>query len=166
MKKKWFYGLFILFFLVSVCACGKTESSSVPEDKSKTEAFTFVYEGKEIPLNGVFSREEYGEEMEYAETPSCAFDGLDKTYRYEHYEITTYPEGEEERILSIYFLDDQVETKEGLRLGDEKDKMMELYGEDGTSHDSFYTYTKGDTQLEILLQDDVVISIEYVYPTE
>lgn len=159
MKRKIFYSILIAVLLLTVTACGSDEEP----DKGVDDKFFLQYENLNIKLGSVFTTEKYGDEIEYIETPSCAFEGLDKTYRYEHYEINTYPDQEKDKIISIYFLDDQVSTTEGVRLGDSKDQMIETYGNEYKKQDALYTYTRNDTQLQLIIQDDTIVSIEYIY---
>ena len=43
----------------------------------------------------------------------------------------------------------------------ELSKVLQLYGEEYTEEGTAYVYTRGETMLYIIAQDDVVISIEY-----
>ncbi|MDE6602713.1 MAG: hypothetical protein K2K90_11260 [Lachnospiraceae bacterium] len=52
-------------------------------------------------------------------------------------------------------------TTEGLCLGDTVDNMKALYGEEYEAEETVYTYTRGETLLIIITQNDIVVSIEY-----
>ena len=144
----------LVFSLVILCSCGTKEK--------KEEAFSFQYEDLTINLGAELDKDKLGKELNYSETQSCAFEGLDKTYTYEHFEITTNPYKDGDKIGSIYFLDDEVTTVEGLKKGDSLAMMEEIYGKDYALENSVYTYTKGKTELQFLVQDDTIISIEYL----
>ena len=105
-------------------------------------------------------------EKEYSEIESCAFEGLDKEYTYDHYMIATYPEGEKDKVKTVYFLDEEAQTTEGVKMGDTYEKMVEVYGENYEQLDNQYTYEKGKTQLIFLIEDNVISQIEYNYVTE
>lgn len=93
------------------------------------------------------------------QVPSCAFEGTDNVYSYGSYEITAYNDGEKEIIYSIFFIEPDVSTPEGLANGDDMSKAAELYGTytaDGTS----WIFTRGNTQLHIIGENDVIVSIE------
>ena len=92
MKKVLILGMICLLFLVG---CGQ-------ESAKTEEKYSFSYNNMDFVLGEIFTREKFGTEAEYSEVASCAFEGLDKTFKYEHYEITTYPDGEDDRIYSIY----------------------------------------------------------------
>ena len=125
------------------------------------EKFSYTYDGVTMEIGEEFSKEKYGEELEYSEIASCAFEGLDKTYTYEHYEVTTYPDGDKENVLTIYFLDETIATNEGLSIGDDYEKMVEIYGDNFTNHENQYTYQRGNTLLEFIVENGVVTSIDY-----
>ncbi len=146
--------LVLVFSLVILCSCGAKVA--------KEDAFTFQYKDLTINLGDELDKDKLGEELNYSETQSCAFEGLDKTYTYEHFEITTNPYKDGDKIGSIYFLDDEVTTIEGLKKGDSLAMMEEIYGKDYALENSVYTYTKGKTELQFLVQDDTIISIEYL----
>ena len=96
-----------------------------------------------------------------AEVPSCAFGGNDNVYNFEMFELTTYFDQDEERVYSIYFLDPNLPTTEGLCLGDSVDDMKALYGETYEVEENAYIYTRGETLLTIVTKNNIIISIEY-----
>ncbi len=161
--KKFVSLLLVLVLLVTLTGCGSKDSKS---DGSKDGVFTFKYEDMTIALGEEFSRTKYGEELEYAETPTCAFEDMDRTYTYEHYSISTYTLDNKEKVLSIYFLDTDVKTPEGISLGDSFDKVKDTYGKKYKKDDNLYKYTKGKTNLEFIIENDAVTSIEYTYDAE
>lgn len=105
--------------------------------------------------------ESLGEPISYFESASCAFQGLDKIYTYDHYRVETYPDGENDMISSIIFTDDLVETAEGLSIGMTTDDMERLYGTDYEENAGMIIYTKDGKHLKFLIEADVIISIEY-----
>lgn len=48
-------------------------------------------------------------------TTVLGIEGLDRIYKYENYEITTYERDGKERIQSIYLLNDMVKTEEDVK---------------------------------------------------
>ena len=104
-----------------------------------------------------------GEPNDYYEVQSCAFDGMDKIYTFDNYEVHTYPDNGTDKVLSIYFLNDQVSTTEGVKIGDSLSSMLEVYGDGYEQLDTQYTYSKGLTQLRFIVENDVITSIEYNY---
>ena len=133
------------------------------EQATQEEGFSFSYNGMDFEPGKEFSREKFGQELSYSEIESCAFEGLDKTYTYEHYEITSCPEAGKENIYSIYFLDESVSTKEGVSLGDSYDKMIQTYSDNFKNQDNQYTYSKGKTSIDFIVENGVITSIQYNY---
>lgn len=143
---------------------GAGQEPGVSAQKGKEEeegVFGFLYEGVTLIPGEVFDSFVLGECSGVSEVPSCAFDGNDRVYNYETFELTAYIDGEEERIYSIYFIDPNLPTTEGLCLGDDVDNMKSLYGENYEAAGNAYDYTRGNTVLSIVTQNDIVFSIEY-----
>ncbi len=177
MKK----GIIIGIILVVIIAIGgfvvinnnKQDTTEPTKETVANEAsqntvneFQFTYEGKKIAINEEMDKEKLGEEKSFYEVPSCAFEGMDKIYEYEHFEVETYSDNNVERIYSIYTDDVKTTTTEGVCVSDSYDKMVEVYGEDFENEGTQYTYTKGDTCLEFIIENDTIISIKYVLKTE
>ena len=131
------------------------------EQKEEDGVFRFIYEGVTLIPGEIFEQSVLGKYSGVSEVPSCAFDGNDRVYNYKMFELTAYIDEKEERIYSIYFIDPNLPTTEGLCLGDTVDNMKSLYGEDYEMVGTSYDYTRGDTVLSIITQNDVVVGIEY-----
>jgi len=103
-----------------------------------------------------------GEPIGIQVLPSCAFDGDDRIYRYPGADLYTYPSGDKDFIHTIVFFDDTVRTAEGgVRLGSRLQTVLDAYGEDYQLESGMYTFTRGDTLLEFLIEDNEVIGIQY-----
>lgn len=139
----------------------ESDTSNQGEQKEERGAFRFLYEGATLIPGEIFEQSVLGECSGVAEVPSCAFDGNDRVYNYEAFELTAYIDGEQERIYSIYFIDPNLPTTEGLCMGDTVDDMKSLYGEDFKMVGTSYEYTGENTVLSIITQNDVVVGIEY-----
>lgn len=123
--------------------------------------FTFVYEGVNLTPGTAFDASVLPEADSIYEVPSCALEGTDNVYNYGSFELTAFDEGYGEDIYSIYFIDPNLTTPEGLALGDDVAKVVELYGEDYVQDGNAYVYTRESTILSVIAQDGVVTSIEY-----
>ncbi|MCH5344367.1 MAG: hypothetical protein J1E64_10020 [Acetatifactor sp.] len=139
----------------------ESEALNQGEQKEGEGAFSFLYEGVTLIPGEVFEQSALGKYSAVSEVPSCAFDGNDRVYNYKKFELTAYIDEKEERIYSIYFIDPNLPTTEGLCLGDTVGDMKSLYGEDYEVVGTSYAYTRGDTILSIITQNDVVVGIEY-----
>lgn len=126
--------------------------------------FTFVVNEIEIGMNEPTAPivEALGSASNYFESPSCAFQGIDKTYTYSGFELYTYPKNKVDYVSSIYVLDGSVSTKEGIHLGSTLEEMTAAYGSDYKEDLGAYTYTKDKSTLTFIIDNGTVSSIEYV----
>lgn len=138
-----------------------SEASDQSNDKKENGIFSFIYEGVKLTPGEVFEQSMLGEASGISERETCAFGEKARVYNYEVFELETYVEGEKEFIYSIYFIDPNLPTTEGLCLGDTVDDMKAFYGENYEMEGGSYDYSGGDTMLAIITQNDVVMSIEY-----
>ena len=94
--------------------------------------------------------------------PSCAMQGEDKIYTYSGFTLTANSENKEspDKLISILLTDDSVQTKEGLFIGQTRDKVEKIYGKKKKKENE-YIYKKGRMELSIIFEKDKVISIEY-----
>ena len=103
-----------------------------------------------------------GEPLSRFEAPSCAFDGLDKTFTYAGYMVLTRPEGSKDFVNSVILTDDSVQTPEGAYIGMTADAVKGIYGNPGEETATLLSYTDKNTTLNFILKDANVISIEYI----
>lgn len=104
--------------------------------------------------------EALGEPVSYFEAASCAFEGLDKIYTYNGFEIDTYPAQDKDLVSAVILKDDSIATAEGVCIGDSLEKLQEVYGE-AAQENGMLIYAKDGMKLCFILQDDSIISIEY-----
>lgn len=180
--KKMIAMLLAVLMLLSLAACGgeqKEDPEMVftrgPEEETEapvqqTEAaqpeiaqgkYTFTIDGLELIPGTAFDPTVLGEPAFTYEVPSCAIEGTDNVYNYETFEVTAYDDGTGEVIYSIYFLDPNLTTGEGLALGDSADKVTELYGDNYAQEGNSRIYSGELGLLYVIEQDGVVVSIEY-----
>ncbi|MCR4904265.1 MAG: hypothetical protein K6A23_15510 [Butyrivibrio sp.] len=143
-----------------------TQNTQKEEDNTQEKSgFYYLAEGPkgtmditaDMDMSDVLST--IGDENTYFEAASCAFEGLDKVYTYDHFEIDTYPDGDVDKISAIVLLDDLSTTKEGVYIGQTKADMESVYGTDYENNSNSYVYTKEDVHLEFILEGDTIISI-------
>ena len=136
------------------------EETEAPEEKAQGP-FAFEYEGVKLLPGMAFDASVLPKADAVYTVPSCALEGTDNVYNYTAFEITAFDDGYGEDVYSIYLMDPNVATPEGLAQGDDEAKIVELYGEDYVQEGTSYVYTRESTILSIIVQDGVVISIEY-----
>lgn len=179
MKKIIFTVLVLMLFLVG---CGNEPQEAAildtPENTSETvvnqdeitddvsvlEEFTLTFRDVQLTMHGKMLPllEVLGEPDFYFEAESCAFQGLDKTYTYGGIEIHTYESHGEDYISSILFLDDTLETDEGVVLFGSLDDILQAYGESFIEGFSLYTFEGMQSKINFLVENDEITSIEYV----
>ena len=143
---------------------GQNTSDSGEGDTTAETAFVFQSNGVDIAMNAPADDvvEALGEPISTFEAPSCAFQGTDWTYTYDGFQINTYPLDDVNYISSVVLTSDAVSTPEGLEIGGTLEDMVAAYGEDYVEEYSQYTYTRGDSQLSVLIEDGAITSIEYL----
>ena len=139
----------------------ETAEAAQPVEAADEKVYSFIAEGVELVPGADFDPAALPEAASVYTVPSCAIEGTDNVYNYETFEVTAFDYGSGELIYLIYIIDPNITTPEGLALGDSLDRMLELYGDAYERAGSAYEYSGGNTLLSIIIQNDVVASIEY-----
>jgi len=121
----------------------------------------FQVDGVKLVPGEPFQADALGEPESVYQAPSCAIEGSDNVYNYGTFELTAFDDGTGETIYSIYFVDPSLATPEGLCLGDDAAKALELYGENYRENGTARVYVNGDSQLFLIVENETVVSIEY-----
>ena len=118
--------LLATIMLLSLVGCGSTNID--PQE----ENFSFTYNGTKITLGAEAAPiiDALGEPRSYTEEPSCAFDGMDKTYYYGSVYLSTYPVEGTDYVYTLWFADDGVSTDEGIRIGSTQSQVEDAYGKE------------------------------------
>lgn len=142
--------------LLSFVGCGADNPDSQEEN------FSFTYNGTQITLGAEAAPiiDALGEPRSYTEEPSCAFDGMDKTYYYGSFYFSTYPLNDKDFVYSFWFVDDSVATEDGVRIGNTQADVELAYGVDCFNGTNTYTQSAGKSKLTIILIDGLVTSIQ------
>lgn len=137
--------------------------SGVTQPPQSTDGEGFVYTLSNIPLipGTVFDESKMPEAASVFQVPSCAIEGTDNVYNYNTVEVTVFDDGKAPVIYSIYLVDPNTATDEGLYQGDDLAAVERIYGTEYTKNGAELVYQKGSTQLRIIVNNDVVTSIEY-----
>ncbi len=156
--------------MLCLAACQPTETPENPDASKEPvqDSFTFTYKGTKIALHAPAEQviAALGEPLEYSESTSCAFDGLDKSYKYSSFYLETYPIGDKDYVYGWWFIDDLVETDEGICIGSTKAAVDAAYGAENFNGSNAYTVKKGSGMLTIILEKDVVSSVQYAIITD
>ena len=148
--------LLSVLLALSLCAC--------VDPTTEKETYAAAIEGVRIavddPAEPVLSA--LGEWSSYDESPSCAFEGLDKIYGYGSFEIQTYTEGGKDYIRAIYLIDDGCRTQRDIAIGDTAEAVKEAYGAPTHESASSLQYAGEGMTLTFLLRDGIVTNIQYL----
>ena len=138
-------------------------AASVQTNNTSLDDYVFVYQGVKIApdMNTNEFLAALGEPLHYYEVKSCAFEGMDKIYTYTSFEISTYPNGNDDLVSYIYFKDDTITTEEGAYLGMAKADVLAMYGDGYVENAGVYVYTKGGMELRFIFDGETLASIEY-----
>ena len=157
MKKILIY-LLLAAMALTLAACGENDP---PAEENNTYSFTSGTTKIAINDDAAPILASLGAWRDYAESASCAFEGLDKVYTYAGFEIQTYPVGEKDFVYIIALQDDTVATEKGIRIGDAKDAVITAYGTPSNQTDTSLTYNGEGMYLQFILRDGAVTSIQY-----
>ena len=157
MKKILIY-LLVALTVLSLVACKENDPSAEAE-----KTYTFTNGTTKIAIDADMAPilAALGQWRDYAESASCAFEGLDKVYTYAGFEIQTYPEGEKDFVYIIVLQDDTVATEKGVRIGATKEAVIAAYGTPDKETDTSLTYNGKGMYLQFILRDGAVTSIQY-----
>ena len=95
------------------------------------------------------------------EVDSCAYQGKDRLYTYDGFEVSTNVRDGKERIASLLVTGKGLPTPEGLSIGSPESEITKLYGSVQPDF-GIYRYRKGNTELSIYTTAGVVDEIEYI----
>lgn len=167
--------LLLLVLILMLAGCSSVEGTSeaggndaIEENNQEVNGYEFEYDGITMAMYNEAAPilEGLGDEMDYFEAESCAFQGMDKIYTYGGFELHTHEIDGVDYVSSIIFLDDSVSTKEGIYLYSSLEDVLEAYGDNYSEEYGLYTFEKEDSKLSFLIEDDEVTSIEYMAVAE
>ena len=162
MKKLLLY-ILIATMILSFVACKNPEET--PEEGEKVYTFTTGKTQIAVDAEAAPVLEALGEWSSYDESASCAFEGLDKIYTYDGFEITTYPLNGKDYIFLIDFYADTVATEEGIRIGNTKEAVLATYGTPDKETENALIYNGRGMYLQFLFNDGAVANIQYFKQT-
>lgn len=131
-------GIFLaMVMILCMAGCGQSSSSGSQTNTSDNNSAnsgrdcSYTIDGVQLVPGEIWgpSLEKLGEPDNYSEAASCYYDGLDKIFTYDGFEIRTYPDKEKDRILDICISSDKYKTDEGLAVGDTLEDINRVYGD-------------------------------------
>ena len=164
MKKLGIIAAAVVVVVLAVVLIMGNSGGEVPNPTEPAkDNFVFTYNGTAIMMDVEATDivAALGTPKSYTEETSCAFEGLDKTYFYGSFYLSTYPMGDKDYVYSVWFADDSVSTAEGIRVGSTKAQVESAYGTAGFNGSNAFVMTKGDSTLTIILKDGEVSDVIY-----
>lgn len=173
--KKIFALVLALMLVLTMAACGgdnpaestEPSTSAAPSLQGPIQpdpnSWKYTVRGVDVMMNAEAAPVllALGDAVSYTEEASCAFIGLDKTYYYGGFYLQTYPLGDADYIYSVWLVDDSSSTPEGIYIGSHKSEVEAAYGADAFNGSNAYVMTGTTSKLTIILENDVVTSIQY-----
>ena len=140
-------------------------SANARTENGRPRGFYFVYAGVRIGLNDNMADvlAQIGEPNYMFESPSCAFDGIDRIFYFDGFIIDTFPRGDNDYVLAIVITDRSLLTPEGIGLGSSFDNMVAAYGNDYDNMLDLFSYIKDGVRLSFLFEGDEIVDITYYY---
>ncbi len=135
-------------------------SGCAGEQPDTVQGMGLTYQGTRITIQAPAAPvlEALGEAKTCTQEPSCAFEGMDKTYFYGSFYLTTYPAQDGERILGLWFADDGIATDEGITIGSRREEVEQAYG--AFTGDSCQISGE-EAALTVMLEGDAVTGVRY-----
>ncbi|MBO4861695.1 MAG: hypothetical protein J5535_02210 [Firmicutes bacterium] len=155
----------ILVLAIALCACekGSNDTSINPNSGANSKDYVFKSGSTVIEMKADAEAvlKALGAYKSSYEAPSCAFDGMDKIYSYNGFDLMTYSQNGKDLISGVVLRDDTVETPEGIAIGSKAEDVKKAYGDfekDATSA----TFKTDNCKLLIIFDGGVVTSIQYI----
>ncbi len=166
------YTLVIVMVAMSVflMACddkGIYEEIESDETQEK-ENFVFIYDTFQIEIGAKWENilPKLGEYSSTFIAESCAYQGTDRYYYYEGFEVMTSEIDGEEILTDIFIESTDIEAFNGLKVGMGLSDMVQVMGPVDKSTDTTYTYCGENVNIQVNTSNDKVVSIEYYYVQE
>jgi len=142
----------------------QNDEETQPDSNDPAE-FYFIYNGVEVRMGepALPIIEKLGPYQEYFESPSCAFDGIDKSWYYSGFIVHAYPYEGDDFILSVCLTDDSSGTDTQIYIGNTYEDMVAAYGSGYEQNQDQYLYRLGGTSLSFIISGGFIASITYRY---
>lgn len=166
-KNKVLIGILVVIVIAAVIIAYINLSDKKEVKEPVVGQFSLTYKDVEIIPGNSFNDEKFMEKVSESEVVSCAFNGTDKVYTYPEVEITVSEVNGKDVITSVYFINENMKTKEGIKVTSTKSDMISAYGDNyENTLENVYVYKRGNVSVSFLVENDVITSIEYTLNTE
>ncbi len=168
--KKTFCLSLIIICAFSLFGCkedGKYEEVGT-SSKNNEESYTFSYNNQVVSIGDNWSdvQKKLGEYNSTFVAESCAYQGTDRYYYYNDFEIMTSEIDGKELLTDIFVNKENVPATNGVCVGMGLSDMAAKMGPANKTTENTYIYYGENVNVQINTKDDKVISIEYYYVQE
>lgn len=168
MKK--LLSIILILGCILLCSCEDEVEYVDPSNTGSNVAkgYSFSYNGETVNIgeskDSVVGK--FGEYNSSFVAESCAYQGTDRYYYYDDFELMTSEIDGKEILTNIFVDKKDVKTVEDVVVGMEISKMAASLGPADKSTSNSYTYYSEGMNIQINTKDDKVVSVEYYYVQE
>lgn len=148
-----------------VLACAVMIGASASPVQAKSRGYVFSWKGASVGMHDKAKKfiAKAGRPAAKKVKKSCAYKGKDRTYKYKDFILYTYSKTDKgaEYVNGITFLNGNVSTKEGIKIGSALADVTKKYKK-GKAKFGIYTFKKAKSKLQIEVTDDKVTNIRYI----
>ena len=150
--------LFVWVFIVFFVSC---ENFDEPDEKKD---YRFMVNGAEIAVGARVDEviNKIGKYDALDTSPSCAIDGTDEIYIYKGFRIIAHKSENSHIISSIEITNDTVSTPEGIKIGEDENQVIKIYGDGFERQGERMIYEGATSRLSIGIRNNKVSSIRYI----
>ena len=150
---------------LALCACSDNGDGTKAQTKTeyKPDYGELYYASGDVKFGILDAADEVlsalGEPVSTFESNSCAYQGKDKFYYYDGFEILINDVDGTERVTGITLADDTVSNPQGVKIGMKGDEALKLMdGFEYTQSGDTYKFTVGSTVFSLKAGEDGTIS--------
>lgn len=163
-----------ILMTLALCACGDTGDKNDDGEAGYTPDYGELYYSSGDVKFGIMDPAQevldaLGEPLDTFESDSCAYQGKDMFYYYDGFEVMVNDIDGVERITGVTLADDTVSNPQGVKIGMDITKALELMGDPDypasiqmTQTGDVYKFVSGSTMLRLKAgEDGTVTAAEY-----
>ena len=136
------FAVTLLAVMFILAGCGKSDSTTPTKDNDNSAQVSYTINNIKIIPGTDFSGayKELGEPVKYTEAASCYFDGMDKVFTYDGFEVRTYPAESGDFIQDLSISSDRFSTDKGITVGATVNEVVAAYGDNYVKTGNMYKY--------------------------
>ena len=168
MKVTLFAWVMVLALGLSACSgrMGKeiTQADTTTRAQKTAMGYGFTTDAGLLLNVGMFMDEvggRLGSPQSVQTSESCAFGGKDRVYYYQGFQVCTNDESGREQIYEITLTDDSCCTQEGIEIGADASRVVEIYGLSHGTGETLLHYPKDGMRLLFVIREGKVSAIRY-----